>query len=302
MILKEDFRLPREFVATYKERLAAEVPDIVEPRKSGETNPYDIPWSLDDGTFDWVGFDAATRISNVYQYLHIPSGSLEGNLVLDAGCGNGALSVAIAQEGSEVVAFDYSGVVERAAMNRKFTRNNGNGGKVHYLQADVQAPPFAEQAFNIVYSDGVIHLAEDPREAFHALARLLKPHGRIFVSVSRRPVGSQERARRVAVDFLQKGFRKIPIKLSMPICLVGAAIRRMHGYVWGLLGRQTRSLGSLRHEAIMLWNVIALPRHRYYDPPDVATWFIEEGFSDIQESRVSHGRTGFGILGVRHTS
>ena len=191
MNLEEDFRLPRGFVAEYKDRLGEDVPTSTIWKQKWETNAYDVSWSLDyDGACTW-GLDLATRLSYFYHYLQVPPGSLKGQRILDAGCGNGVLSAALAKDGPEVVAFDYSDIVVRAETTRQRT---GQDGRVHYLQADVRYPPFADASFDVIYSDGVIHYTGDTRAAFHSLACLVKQHGRLFVSVSRRASQSTLRA------------------------------------------------------------------------------------------------------------
>src|SRR5262249_42477202 len=64
----------------------------------------------------------------------------QGKLILDAGCGNGQLSECLTGLGATVVALDYSSSVFRAEKHRK-------SPKVHFIQGNLQAPPFDMATF-----------------------------------------------------------------------------------------------------------------------------------------------------------
>lgn len=299
MNLEEDFRLPKSFVAANWQRLAKGGHGKIVDKSAWQLNPYDESWSLDsDGAFEWGRLDRTTRRDNFYGYLRLERSALVGKRVLDAGCGNGALAALVAQDGVEVVAFDYSDVVVRAEALR---RQNPQAGRLHYVQADAQYPPFVEESFDAVYSDGVIHLTGNTRNAFINLSRVVKPGGRMFVSVSRKDLRAGYRIRKLPTDVLQRLFRMLPVRLSKPLCLVGAAILSLYVRLLQYASiKQKRAMGSLRHEALVLWHTIALPQHQYHVPQEVKSWFHEEGFSDIADTTIPNlAHMGFGLVGVR---
>jgi SAM-dependent methyltransferase/uncharacterized protein YbaR (Trm112 family) len=298
MNLEEDFRLPYGFVEEYKNLLSQDAPAVVSQKSKWARNPYDVSWSLDsDGEFAWGRLELMTRLAYFYHYLQVPHESLRGRLILDAGCGNGALSAAIARNGAEVVAFDYSDIVVRAAANNSRVRPDG---KVHFLQADVRYPPFAEESFDAIYSDGVIHLSGNTRDAFHRIVRLAKPCGRVFVSVSRKNLSRSYLIRKVPTDILQHLFRLLPVGFSKPLCLAGAVVLSVYVRLMQMVGlKKKRVIGPLRHEALVLWHTIALPQHQYHVPEEIEAWFREEGFENVQETTIpSLSHTGFGMLGI----
>jgi len=105
--------------------------------------------------------------------------SLEGRVVLDAGCGGGRFMAAVRENGAaDVVGLDLSlGGLHRAqALLRGI-------GDVHLIQGDITHPPFRTGTFDIVYSIGVIHHLADPQEGFRALESLLAPGGRLWIWV-----------------------------------------------------------------------------------------------------------------------
>ena len=103
---------------------------------------------------------------------------LAGLTVLDGGCGMGRyLRIAAEAAPSLLVGLDLSGAVAAA---RDLTRDLQG---VQVIQGDLLRPPFAPGSFDRIYSLGVLDHTPDPRVAFLALARLLKPGGRIVIWV-----------------------------------------------------------------------------------------------------------------------
>ncbi len=72
---------------------------------------------------------------------------------------------------------DLSGAVEAA---RDLTADLP---AVSVVRGDLLRPPFATGTFDHIYSLGVLDHTPDPRAAFLALARLLRPGGRIAIWV-----------------------------------------------------------------------------------------------------------------------
>ncbi len=108
----------------------------------------------------------------------LAAADLAGKDVLDAGCGMGRyLRIAAESPANLVVGLDLSQAVVAA---RELTA--GLPG-VHLLRGDLLRPPFATRSFDVIYSLGVLDHTPSPRAAFLALARLLKPGGRIVVWV-----------------------------------------------------------------------------------------------------------------------
>jgi 2-polyprenyl-3-methyl-5-hydroxy-6-metoxy-1,4-benzoquinol methylase len=120
----------------------------------------------------------------VEQFLdecRLPREFFPGVRALDAGCGSGRWTYALAQLGAEVVAFDLtSGGVEAAHENL------GDRDGVAICQANVFEPPFAEESFDFVMSWGVLHHTPDTRAAFERLVPLVRPGGTLFVMVYER--------------------------------------------------------------------------------------------------------------------
>jgi len=100
---------------------------------------------------------------------------------LDAGCGGGRFVVAIAKLGAKKVnGIDVSEKAVESAKQRLKERNLFNA---EVQVASVLNIPFPDKTFDYVVSSGVIHHTPDPRRAFNELTRVLKPDGKLFLSV-----------------------------------------------------------------------------------------------------------------------
>lgn len=102
---------------------------------------------------------------------------ISGQLVLDAGCGAGRFAEIALDLGARVVAIDFSSAIDAA-------RDNLQGrGEIDFVQADINALPFAPNSFGHVYCLGVIQHTPDPTRSFRDLAAVTAPGGRLAVDV-----------------------------------------------------------------------------------------------------------------------
>jgi SAM-dependent methyltransferase len=106
--------------------------------------------------------------------------SLAGKWVLDIGCGAGRFLEIASRSSAQVVGLDLSNAVD-AARNTCAGRRN-----VHIVQASVYAPPFRAEAFDACYCIGVLQHTPDPQKALKSLPPLLKPSGKIAVTIYER--------------------------------------------------------------------------------------------------------------------
>src|SRR6516162_2996227 len=135
---------------------------------------------------DYDGFAEAysavneTGLANAYYArpaILALAGDVAGRRILDAGCGSGPLFEALRDRGAIVTGFDAS-----AKMVELARRRLGDGADLQV--ADLGGPlPFPGSAFDDVIACLVLHYLEDWGPALAELRRVLKPGGRVLVSV-----------------------------------------------------------------------------------------------------------------------
>jgi SAM-dependent methyltransferase len=100
---------------------------------------------------------------------------MNGQWVLDAGCGAGRFAEVALNAGAKVVALDYSSAVDACYANLMHYPN------LHVVQGDIYALPFERESFPFVYSLGVLQHTPDVAKAFAALPSLVAGGGRLCV-------------------------------------------------------------------------------------------------------------------------
>ena len=100
-----------------------------------------------------------------------------GERILDAGCGTGQLTAEIARSGAQVVGVDRSETMVREARH--------NFPEIRFEARDLCALDFHEE-FDAVFSNAVLHWVTRAQEAAGALARSLKPGGRMVAELGAR--------------------------------------------------------------------------------------------------------------------
>ena len=141
----------------------------------------------------------------------LPASALKDKLVLDAGCGMGRYALVALGLGAEVVALDLS---ESLARLIPAARENT---RLQVVQGDLLQPPFRKGTFDIVYSHGVLHHTSDTRQAFLAVAALVKPEGLLSVWV----YGKAGRWRDFATNPLRPGRDWVGRHRRLAWCVVG---------------------------------------------------------------------------------
>lgn len=104
-----------------------------------------------------------------------PAEVAERKLVLDAGCGGGRYAVAWQALGAKfVMGVDFAWKGIHDAMAR--VEGSGLAG-LRFIQGDVLNLPFKDNAFDVVFSNGVLHHTVDWRKGIAEAVRVVKPGG-----------------------------------------------------------------------------------------------------------------------------
>jgi SAM-dependent methyltransferase len=106
------------------------------------------------------------------------AGDVAGRRILDAGCGAGPLFAALRDRGAIVTGIDKSAGMLELARRRL-------GDDADLQVAELGSPlPFPDDTFDDVTASLVLHYLEDWGPALAELGRVLKPRGRLIVSVN----------------------------------------------------------------------------------------------------------------------
>jgi SAM-dependent methyltransferase len=98
-----------------------------------------------------------------------------GERVLDVACGNGNAALAAARRGCEVTATDYVATL----LERAGARASAEGLTIEIREADAEALPFADDAFDVVLSTFGVMFTPQQELAASELCRVCRRGGRI---------------------------------------------------------------------------------------------------------------------------
>ncbi|MBL8954854.1 MAG: class I SAM-dependent methyltransferase [Myxococcaceae bacterium] len=109
----------------------------------------------------------------------VPTTFFAGKQCLDAGCGGGRNSIAMARlKAAKVIGVDVGeGGLDDAR------RRAGSLTNVEFRHASVLELPFADAQFDVVWCAGVIMHTANPERALDELTRVLKPGGALYLLV-----------------------------------------------------------------------------------------------------------------------
>lgn len=128
-------------------------------------------------------YEAENASSLLNAYYERPAmvnlaGDVSGWRVLDAGCGSGPLSAALRARGAIMTGFDGSPAMVELARQRL-------GDDVPLYVGDLAQPlPFTDDAFDVVVASLVLRYLRDWAGPLAELRRVLKPGGRVILSVN----------------------------------------------------------------------------------------------------------------------
>jgi SAM-dependent methyltransferase len=100
--------------------------------------------------------------------------------IVEVGCGTGQMSLFLARADRIVIGADLTLASLRlaAAAGRRF----GVTG-AQFVETDLNRPGLRNDAFDVVYSSGVLHHTPDPQAAFNRIVRLARPGGIVVIGL-----------------------------------------------------------------------------------------------------------------------
>lgn len=144
---------------------------------------------------------------------------IENKRVLDMGCGSGRYAIALAVLGAaRVDAVD----VQQRSFDAARRWCNENGAAVHFREGNVHELPFADESFDFVFCNGVLHHTSSIAAGVEELSRVMRPKGAAFLYLY--GSGGIFWATRTAVRAI---FEKIPLEYTRRVLrMIGMPAKR----------------------------------------------------------------------------
>lgn len=111
------------------------------------------------------------------QALLTAVGDPHGLVVLDAGCGEGYMSRALAERGAKVTGIDFSAELIKAAK----THERMHELPISFDVGSVNGLPYGPNTFDLVLCNHLLNDLEDPAGAIKEFSRVLSEDGRIII-------------------------------------------------------------------------------------------------------------------------
>ena len=223
----------------------------------------------------------------------LQSAANSGQWLLDAGCGSAekARELAILYPRHEVVALD---IVELGPLAKRYE----NFKNLHFVQANVLHPPFAEFSIQFLMSIGVLHhVTPNTKRAFDVVSKLVAEGGELMTWIYPLPEEDSFWAglyRQRDRHFMGLGHR-LPPALTMTICRAYVAV--LLPWLLKFVKREFRinkerfpiyperpSLGSLYRSLVFLSFDNVMPRHQFrHGREEVRAWYLAAGFGEVSD-------------------
>jgi len=124
----------------------------------------------------WTRFDQSQPVLDPYIGSMVRLGPVAGLRVLDAGCGDGWLSIILAKRGAFVEGFDISTEGVRVAQRR--AEANGVAHQCRFSVASFYEIPLAAESVDAVMGQSILHHLGHKARAADELFRVMKPGAR----------------------------------------------------------------------------------------------------------------------------
>jgi len=215
---------------------------------------------------------------------------LEGKLLLDAGCGNGTLTAALAVFGMDIVGMDLNDRLGDANLN-KDRKTGERSGRIHFVQGNLFNPPLKHDSFDLIYCSGVIHHTPSSKGTFKSLVPLVKRGGRLYVWV----YGKRSIPVRVLGTSGRQLKRFISLGSLLTVCKAVAPFYKVATEALNALGIAEFRKRKAREITLDIFDSWAPKYNYWHKEEEVQSWFREMGFENITIS--GKQKHGFGCYG-----
>ena len=284
--------LPIIFYSAYKDLIDS----FFKKYPSLKTEPIenDIEWSFSN---EWEHFSESQmqttwgisieeRFRRFLYENEINETCLKDKIILDAGCGNGTHTENISTKGTLTIGIDYSTSVYYAEKRRK-------SDNVLFVRGDLQSPPFPNNFFDILFSNGVIHHTPNTYKTFLSLIPLIKGEGSLYLWLYNRQGGFFWSLKRRFFDINRFIICRTPKFIqTLMVNLYTSIIWNLYKLIRVPIGQDYNTL------KLNIWDSITPRWRHYHEPFEVWNWYINNGFNP---PKITNWETlyGYGVLGFK---
>jgi SAM-dependent methyltransferase len=224
----------------------------------------------------------------------ITENELSNKLILDAGCGNGTHTENLSNKGATMVGVDFSSSVFHAEKNRK-SKN------VLFIKGDLQNPPFKENFFDLIISNGVIHHTKNTYHTFKQLVPLVKQGGSLYLWLYNRQGGVLWRAKRRFFDISRFFICRMPLSIQKK--MVGLYTILLYS-MYKILNKKMKVDKKLDLELdykslkLAMWDSITPRWRHYHEPLELWHWYLDNDFHPPMFTNWE-SLYGYGVLGYK---
>lgn len=248
-----------------------------------------------EGVFDYDNFKTwgwtlEERKQVVAGELNLKPEEFAGRRMLDAGCGNGTLSAALADLGLTIVGLDLNDGLGLAYRNRAKYSTRAKA-TVQYVQGNVVYPPLKDGHFDLVYCSGVIHHTPSSKQGFDTLARMTKKGGRLYIWV----YGKRNILVRLFFWWGRSLKNYMSLKSVLLACRLISPFYKLAADVLRFFGLVKFRSRTVREVTLDLFDAFAPRFNHWHTEAEIRSWFAEHGFTNV--TLTSKVRQGLGLYG-----
>ncbi len=131
----------------------------------------------------YEGVGDRTTVELARKRIHWMCSRARGPLILDLGCSQGIASILLGRDGQRVVALDLEEAGLRFGLDQQRREDQANPRRVCFIQGDGGSLPLSRRGFDSALLGEVIEHADDPQSILKEVSRVLKPEGRLLLTV-----------------------------------------------------------------------------------------------------------------------
>ena len=274
-----------EFLTRFKpeiERLRQKYPGIVFGTLNEKNWSFSLEWethAMEEMETTW-GWTTEQRFDQALIETGMNEAEIKNKILLDAGCGNGLLTEYFSLKGMTSFGLDYSDSIFIAERRR-------TSKDVCFIKGDLLHPPFCNECFDIIVSNGVIHHMPSTETTFYSITPLVKASGKFYLWLYSRNGTFSWRLKRRFFDICR-----------IIVCRLPVSVQKMIVHFFTFLLFNVKGSGDKKSLIINMYDSLTPRWRHYHTPEEISRWFYQAGFGPVILTHWDN-RYGFGAVATK---